>query len=62
MILQHDNARRYTINIIKAWLRGYSPYSPDPAPTDFHFFLLFINIFRNAGNPSKRNLSKDGKA
>jgi [histone H3]-lysine36 N-dimethyltransferase SETMAR len=53
VILQHDNARphvaRVTANKLKElkWeVLGHPPYSPDIAPSDFHFFRSLSNFLR----------------
>ena len=45
VILQHDNATPHTANTTRDWIQRYGwevlpqpPYSPDLAPSDYHFF------------------------
>jgi histone-lysine N-methyltransferase SETMAR len=52
VILQHENPRPHTANMTKAAIQEHdweilphSPYSPDLAPSDYHFFRsLSINL------------------
>ncbi|KAL4142109.1 hypothetical protein QTP88_004630 [Uroleucon formosanum] len=46
IVFIHDNARPHTANVTKQLLADFAweqfnhpPYSPDLAPSDFHFFL-----------------------
>jgi hypothetical protein len=46
VILQHDNARPHTANIMKAAILPHPPYSPDLAPSDYHLFHALSNNLR----------------
>jgi len=61
VLLLHDNARPHTdhatANLLERWgweILEHSPYSPDPAPSDFH---LFPNMKKHLG--AKRFKSHD---
>jgi hypothetical protein len=68
MILQHDNARPHTANMMKAavqeldWEILPHPYSPDLAPSDYHLFRsLSLSPTICAGFPSTTTLSSTAK-
>jgi hypothetical protein len=53
VILQHDNARPHTANMMKAAIQEldweilpHPPYSPDLAPSDYHLFCFLSNNLR----------------
>jgi hypothetical protein len=46
VILQHDNARSHTANIMEAEILPHPPYAPDLAPSDYHLFRSFSNNLR----------------
>ena len=55
MIKQHDNARPHIANLIKhaieevSWKELQHPsYSPNLAPSDYHFFIVYSNNVRSA--------------
>lgn len=57
LILQHDNAKPHTAQVVKKYLDGqdwevlfYPSYSPDIAPSDYHLFWtiqLYINYLKD---------------